>query len=101
MKTLQGAEDRLAKSLEQIHAMREAHLDQANELRSLRETAAGFDRLNADHLALRATYGETQEALIATRKQLHLMREEREVVFAELRKIGVTCDELTNLVESE
>lgn len=81
LKSIQGADERLGKTLEQLHQLQSQNLSQGEALRDSRSEAS---RLASQ--------------LQASQASLHSLISERAVVFAELRNISSTCGELADLV---
>eukprot|EP00026_Physarum_polycephalum_P001780 Phypoly_transcript_01782.p1 GENE.Phypoly_transcript_01782~~Phypoly_transcript_01782.p1 ORF type:complete len:462 (+),score=64.18 Phypoly_transcript_01782:146-1387(+) len=81
LKSTQGADERLTKTLEQLHQLQSQNIDQANELKKARtENSRINDEIRELHDHLRNLLAE------------------RSVVFSELDRINATCSELQKLV---
>jgi predicted nuclease with TOPRIM domain len=81
LKSTQGADERLTKTLEQLHQLQGQNIDQANELKKVRtENTRINDEVRELHDHLRNLLAE------------------RLMVFSELDRINATCSELHNLV---
>lgn len=81
LKSIQGADTRLEKTLEQLHQLQAQSMAQGEALRDYRIEIA---RLT----------GQLQ----SSQTSLHALISERDIVFAELKNIRGTCGELSNLV---
>jgi cell division protein FtsB len=81
LKSVQGADERLAKALEQLHQLQGQNIEYASELKRARMENT---RMNEEVRELR----DHLKNLVA----------ERAVVFSELDIINATCSELHNLV---
>lgn len=78
---MQGADDRLTKTLEQLHQLQGQTMDQSAELK----------RVRAENARMVSEMHELRD-------HLRSMLAERVVVFSELERINATCSELHNLV---
>jgi chromosome segregation ATPase len=68
LRTLQGADEKISKLLEQLHQLQTQNLEQNRELRE-------------------------------TQNKLEYLLDERSHVFSELSKMGMTCEELIDVVK--
>jgi uncharacterized coiled-coil DUF342 family protein len=112
LKSLQGADERLKKTQEQLHQLQAQNIEQAHDLKYLRSTAMQAQQLEAAHHNARVERQQLDDALHDTRaenvqlaeevhslqRQVHGLLTERALVFAEIDKMFATCNELASMV---